>query len=131
MKFTPYFLTLVLILVGCSHQDPIDTIVKKASADPIFPDSNTLSLNFKLSATAPVAELVSRALIETAETNVTILETKQVQIANVDKNRVVPPDFLRYTAVLVNTSSGRRVILLQFQPDGSWFYRVYDLPPSA
>jgi hypothetical protein len=113
------------------HQDPIDSIVKEASADPIFPASNTLCLEINLPATAPVAEVVTRALTETAETNVTVLETKQVQIANADKNRVVPPDYLRYTAVLVNTSSGERVILLQFQRDGNWFYRVYDLPPSV
>jgi hypothetical protein len=132
MKFTPCFLALFLFLVGCSQQDPIDSIVEKASSNPIFPSSNIIVELIKLPATAPIAEVVSKALEPRGPEgkNVTILETRQVQIANADKNRVVPSDFLRYTAVLVNTSSGRKVILLQFQPDG-WWNQIYDLPPSA
>jgi hypothetical protein len=131
----PAVLIVAFILVGCDHQDPIGSIVKKASADPIFPASDRFATFIQLPATAPVAEVTSRAL-GLAGTNVTIVEIRQVQIANADKHRSVPTDAIRYTAVLVDTSDGKKVVLLQFQPDnshppGSWFFYVYDIQPSA
>jgi hypothetical protein len=134
MKFTPYFLALFLFLVGCSQQDPIDSIVKKTSADPLFPGGDITSVSIKLPATAPVAEVVSKALEVRGSkgTNVIILETRQVHIANADKDRKEPSDYNDYTAVLVNTSSGRKVVLLHFFPlAGFWNYVIYDLQPSS
>jgi hypothetical protein len=49
-------------LAGCSHQDPIDNIVKKAPADPIVPASDSFASFVQLRATAPVAEVTSQAL---------------------------------------------------------------------
>lgn len=132
MKFTPYFLALFLFLVGCSHHDPIDSIVKKASDGPCFPPvTDILTFAIELPATAPVAEVVSKALYN--ETNITILETEQADIANnANKLKFGHSDIERYTAVLVNTSSGRKVVFLHFYPRvGFWDYVIYDLPPSA
>ena len=133
MKSTFFVVSVVaVVLAGCSHQDPIDSIVKKASAGPCFPPvSDILTFSFKLPATAPVAEVVSKALHN--ETNITILETKQVDIANnANKLRFGHSDIQSYTAVLVNTSSGKKVVFLHFYPlAGDWDYVTYDLPPSA
>jgi len=88
----------------------------------------------KLPATAPVADVVAKALEGRGPEgrNVTILETRPVHIANANKMNKVPADANDYTAVLVNTSSGRKVILLQFFPRvGLWNYVIYDLPPAA
>jgi len=133
MKSTFFIISVVaVVLAGCSHQDLIDSIVKKASAGPCFPPiTDILTFGIELPATAPVAELVSKALYN--ETNITILETKQVDIANnANKLRLGHSDIRRYTAVLVNTSSGRKVVILHFYPPvGFWNYVTYDLPPSA
>ena len=133
MKSTFFIISVVaVVLAGCGHQDPIDSIVKKASAGPCFPPiTDILTFAIELPATAPVAELVSKALYN--ETNITILETKQVDIANnANKLRLGHSDIRRYTAVLVNTSSGRKVVILHFYPLYSyWDYVTYDLPPSA
>ena len=143
MKTWFFIITVAtVIMVGCSHQDPIDSIVKKASAEPTFPPvTDILRSLIELPATAPVAEVVSKALknSELGGTNVTIvtiLETRQVDIANnANKLRFGHSDINRCTAVLVDTSSGRKVVLLQFFPRagrvGLWDYTIYDLPPSA
>jgi hypothetical protein len=55
-----------------------------------------------------------------------------VHIANADKDRKEPKQYNDYTAVLVKTSLGRKVVLLHFYPQvGEWDYQFYDLPPSA
>jgi hypothetical protein len=118
------------------QQDPIDNIVKEGCAAKIFPPPTDTFTIFpiKLTASAPIAEVVSEAFLKGGggETNVTILETRRVHIANVDKDRKEPKQYNDYTAVLVNTSLGRKVVLLHFYPQvGEWDYLFYDLPPTA
>ena len=118
-----------MVLAGCGHRDPIDRIVKKDSADPFFPSGLTGII--KLPPTAPVSEITARALGLTG-TNVTILETRLVHISYGDSDKLLPPESVLYTAVLVDTDTGRKVVLLQFErdkrdPPGGWWSRVYDL----
>jgi hypothetical protein len=132
MKRWPFIVLMPVFLAGCGHSDPIDSIVKKDSADPYFPSGLTAII--KLPPTASVAEVTARALGLTG-TNVTILETRQVHISYGDEDKLVPPESIRYTAVLVDTSSGRKVVLLQFErdkhdPPGGWWSRVYDIPSA-
>ena len=115
-------------------RDPIDRIVKKDSANEYFP--NGMFIPIHLPETAPIAEVASRALGQSI-TNVTVLDTRQVHISYGDADKLFPQrirDF-NYTAVLVDSSSGQKVVLLQFQqnsqhPPGSWWSRVYDLEPK-
>jgi hypothetical protein len=129
MKTRPFIILTALILVGCGHRDPIDRIVKEDSADPHFPSG--MFMPIRLPATASVGEVAARAL-GLAETNITILESRQVHISYGDEDKLVPLERVSYTAVLVDTSSGRKVVLLQFQqdshhPPGGWWSRDYDL----
>ena len=128
MRIWPFILT-ALVLAGCGRRDPIDRIVKEESANPHFPSGLTSII--QLPAAAPVAQVTAEAL-GLAETNITILETRQVHISYGDENKLVPPESLSYIAVLVDTGSGRKVVLLQFRqdshhPPGGWWSRDYDL----
>ena len=109
----------VILLAGCAHQDPITRIVKTESANEYFP--NGAYLPIQLPATASVGEVASRAL-RVSSTNITVLETRQVQIPTGSR---LPPEVVGYTAALVDTGSSRKVVLLQFHQDG-WWSRVYD-----
>jgi hypothetical protein len=129
MRIWPFIILTALILAGCGHRELIDRIVKEDSADPHFPSG--LSSLIRLPAAAPVAQVAAKAL-GLVETNITILETRQVHISHGDENKLVPPERLSYIAVLVDTGSGRKVVLLQFQqdsdhPPGGWWSRDYDL----
>jgi hypothetical protein len=126
MKAWPFIILMAPVLVCCGHRDPIDRIVEQDSADPFFPTG--MFTPIRLPATASAAEVASRALGQSG-TNITVLETRQVQI-HADSG--LPAELVNFTAVLVNTTSGLKVVLLQFQkdsqnPPGGWWSRVYDL----
>jgi hypothetical protein len=130
MKAWPFIFLVTFVLAGCGHRDPIDRIVRQDSADPSF--RSGLNGLIMLPSTASITNVTTRAL-ETvgAGTNIMILETRQVQIAYGDEAKIVQPQAIRYTAVLVDTDSGKKVVLLQFDgpkhgPSGGWWSRVYD-----
>jgi hypothetical protein len=129
MKASFLIVVLAGISTGCGHGDPIERIVKRETANPYFPSGLTMTI--ELPATASVVEVTSRALGQSI-TNITILEARRVHISRGDEERQTPPGFWDYTAVRVNTSSGQKVVLLQFQqdsqhPPGSWWSRDYDV----
>jgi|SRR6266850_3405906 len=129
MQTSPFIILVTLVLAGCGHQDPMERIVKEQSANPHFPSG--MFMPIRLPATASVGEVAARA-VGLAETNIAILETRQVHISYGDKDKLVPPELVSFTAVLVDSSSGRKVVLLQFQqdshhPPGGWWSRDYDL----
>ena len=121
-------IVVAVALTGCGRTDSIDAVVKHESADISFPSGMFRAI--RLPAPAPVSELVSNALsfafIE--PTNFTILETRQVRIHD---GTGIRPERASYTAVLVDTSSGQKVVLLQFEHDPGhddyWWSRVYGL----
>ena len=132
MKASSLIIFTALVLTGCAHRDPIDRIVKKDSADQHFPSGPFAVIN--LPATAPVTEVVSNALGQPdlsglSVKHFTVLETRQVKI---HADYGIPPELVNYTAVLVDTSFGQKVVLLQFQKhkqntNGWWWSHVYDL----
>jgi len=101
-------IVVAVALTGCGRTDSIDAVVKHESADISFPSGMFRAI--RLPAPAPVSELVSNALsfafIE--PTNFTILETRQVRIHD---GTGIRPERASYTAVLVDTSSGQKVVL--------------------
>ena len=119
------------LLLGCSAGDPIGRIVAEESRNPYF--GNGLVNRIRLPASATSTQVVSevfRSMQVPAGPNFTILQVRQVRIPCGDKS----PDSSDsdYTAVLADTISGRKVVLLQFQRYGkdhtNWWSRVYDAP---
>ena len=119
MKTMLLMFSMVILLAGCGHRDPISRIVKTESANEYF--GNGMYMLIQLPASASASEVASRAL-GVSVTNITVLETRQVQIPTGSK---LPPEFVGYTAALVDTGSSRKVVLLQFHKDG-WWSQVYD-----
>jgi len=126
MQACSFIILIVLVLVGCGHRDPIDRIVKEESRNPYF--HNGMFTAIRLPPTASAIEVALKALGQ-SDTNIAVLESRQVQI-HADKE--LPPELMSYTAVLIDTGKGRKVVLLQFQkyskdPPGAWWSRVYEL----
>ena len=83
-----------------------------------------------LPSTAEPSSLASAALAADnwgRATDFRILRTRNIRIVCEGKEEVVDPN---YTAILVATKSGQKIVLLQFQHDG-WLSRVYDAKKSA
>jgi hypothetical protein len=147
-----YFSFLVVattLLVGCTPsepprtgvagttnapQDPIDRLVAICQADQhsgsgeVFPSG--LFSPIALPPSALAAELVSQAFERQAgdakaHTNFTILANRKVRIG--DERMAGLHLDSDYTAVLVDTRSGKKIVLLQFQAASKgWWNRVYD-----
>ncbi len=120
------FTIIFALLVGCATigtPDPIDLLVADFSAshglfmNGIFPDLN-------LPKTAAQEQVVKRALEMHGFTNEQvashkILSIRQVQIPD------IYPDL--YTAALVRTTVGEKIVLFQYQlPAFGWWSRVED-----
>ena len=133
--------SIVVLLLGCAVLPGQGVVAEKASArgDPIARLVEGLAAShlwrngmypkLELPATASTDQLIARVFEMTGfdEGHVTqyrILETREVQI------RGSLPDM--YTAALVHTDLGNKVVLLKYAGAAAgWWSRVYDSEPSA
>jgi hypothetical protein len=105
--------------------DPIDELVQKLSADPLWLNGRYPDLD--LAADAPTDQLIARVLERTGfedgyvKTH-RILETRVVRI----KGEIADS----YLAALVDTDLGRKIVLLKYERTG-WWSRVYAVRSSA
>jgi hypothetical protein len=110
-----------MLLVGCAPRDPIAKLVANLSRSQteggmIFPSGPYHRISS--SPTAPMTEVVAQAFKysfrdRSAATNFTILTIRQVRICGyAELARLGDVD---YTAVLVRTALGQRILLLQFR----------------
>ncbi len=125
------FLAVLLVtsVTGCSRADPIDRLAAKLSSDPNFPSG--MFRPILLPATAPpekvVAAIFDQAAFKGRVTRYKILKIRRVRIAYGQPHEA-PPEVSNYTAVLIDTNLGRKIVLLQStQVAGGWWHRVYDL----
>jgi hypothetical protein len=101
----------IALLLGCHPTDPINRVVRTESSSAGFPSG--LYSPIKLPSTASEAEVVTKVLSRPVK----ILTNREVSI----KDEL-------YKAVLVETTSGRKVVLIRYdknQPTG-WWSRVYE-----
>lgn len=125
----PLCMLLVSIIsfnCGCTPSDPIDRLVKKMSSDPLF--QMGMYRPIVLPVTASPAQVASTALGESL-TNVVVVETRQVLISY-DNQFELAPETTKYTAVVVNTKSGRKIVLIQYRNNrhsAGWWSSVYDV----
>jgi hypothetical protein len=120
-----FFIVIAVCLSGCvTTQDPIDWLVSNLSATH-GTWVNGVSIGISLPKTASTSEVIARVFeMPTfgAEkvTSYKILKIRQVRIPG------SPPSDL-YTAVLVQTNLGEKIVLLQYTGHIlGWFQRVYD-----
>jgi hypothetical protein len=125
------------MLAGCSRRDPIDRLVvsitRHTPQDDLHPFPNGFWTDVHLPASATPEQLIAKlprgdyfGALNT--TNFSILKTRQVRIAYSEMvARVFDPN---YTAILIQTDSGRQIVLVQFQGNSTndiWEARIYDV----
>ena len=122
--------------------DPIDELVTRLSASPLW--QNGIYPRLDLPKTASIDDVIARVFQLTGfdEGHVKehrILETRVVSIRPVDRPALVDPRFERvrsdpdmYTAVLVDTDLGKKVLLLKYEGTATgWWSRVFPVRSSA
>ncbi|HEU5071207.1 MAG TPA: hypothetical protein VFV96_12445 [Verrucomicrobiae bacterium] len=129
MKFLALSL-LIVVVSGCAPTDPIDKLVEHLSApDQGFPNGlwGATPLPSTASPTQVMATILGQGSIGVRTTNFTILEQRTV---HVQPSKEASPTNADYTAVLVKTSVGEQIVMLQFQQHGTnavWVFRSYDV----
>ena len=136
MKAWHFIILVAVFLTGCGHRDPIDRVVRQASANPWF--GNGLFMPIRLPATATPQQLTSAAFkqdISELCSVTNIIESRKVQIIRkgmpkdiIDEKHI---DYFTYAAVLVDTDVGRKVVLFHYFDGGKdkkaagWWHQVY------
>jgi hypothetical protein len=118
------FILLAALAAGCAKgPDAIDRLVQRMSADHSWERGDYMSLG--LPATSPIEPVVARALgVTSSPEEQPVKSHKILQIRQVSIPGSLPGP---YTAVLVDTDQGRKVVMLNHVgPDRDWYYRVFD-----
>jgi hypothetical protein len=101
----------LIALWGCTKQDPINHLVQQASSNPYF--GSGIYTPIYMPSNAPINEVVKQAI--------------HLGSINVVTQRDVNINSVRYKAILVETGSRRRVVLLRYEPPVQrWWNGVYD-----
>jgi hypothetical protein len=112
--------------ISCAPPDPIAGVARKESSNPWF--SSGMYSAVALPVTASPLDVAAAALGQPS-TNVVLFEARKVSICYSDAQKMEPAA-REYMAVLVGTSSGRKVVLLQYREylkQPGWWNRVYDV----
>jgi hypothetical protein len=113
-----------VLLLACSHRDQIDRITTEESRNPYFGNGMFPIIPLPVSATS--TQVVSEVL---RNTNFTILKVRQVRICYDEETaKLSDPN---YTALLLDSISGRKVILLKYHRGKGrladfWWSRIYE-----
>jgi hypothetical protein len=116
-----FWLTILgaIISSGCTPKDAIDRVVQQESSSPAFRNEPFKKIN--LPVTAPINEVITQAFektfpLPTHVGNINVITQRSVNIKG---------DL--YTAILVETESGQKVVLLRYEPTiQSWWNGVYN-----
>jgi hypothetical protein len=116
---------IALGLLGCSRKDPFDRVMDHVSHETV------LSYPFvpiKLPATTTPEELISALKVRGVFQREQITSIKIMQVRSVHTSPPSVPE--EYTAVLLDTDAGQKVVL--FRPLKSetgmeeWYWKIYD-----
>ena len=124
MKLTLFIIAIAAFLSGCSQRaappDAIDRLMVKVAQEQV---PSYLYQSIKLPATASPEQLVS-ALSKSGDMYWTGMKITSFKIVKV---RAAHDNWKHYTAVLLDTNVGQKILLLSPEPDGSgWYHKLYD-----
>jgi hypothetical protein len=116
------FFIIAALLVGCATTpDPIDRLVTSLSPSHGL-WTNGLFQPVRLPSTASAEDVISKVL-ERQFSSYTVLKIRQVSIPFGVSSEL-------YTAALVQTSAGQKIVLIKYETEG-WWNRIYDAKTSA
>src|SRR5580704_11098962 len=114
-------LAIMITTLNCAPSDPTDRVIQRISSNPYF--RNGAVKMIELQKSAPIDEVIKQAVKNDIHFALSIPEPIKV----ISKRDVKIQGKL-YTAVLVDTQSGRRVVLISWlEASHSWWNRVYDI----
>jgi hypothetical protein len=121
-----------VFLLGCSRRiaspDAIDNLMVEVAHEEV---PSYLYQSIKLPATATPEQLVS-ALSKGGDMYWTGMKITSFKIVNVRAAQSGPDAWEHYTAVLLDTNVGQKILLLRPEPDGSgWYHKLYDAKYKA
>lgn len=135
--------TMLALLSGCSLKEepplgraPSEPEAAQQPADPIDVLAASLARTggMWLNGISPVMELPEDAPFEDLVAE--FFQKVSYEEGPIGSNKIeeirpvtIPPGFNsdQYTAVLVHTNLGRKILLLQYQKNSGWWCRVYDV----
>jgi hypothetical protein len=126
MKTAWFAILLVIAVAGCKRQDPIDRLMTELPYEDV---PSYLFLSIKLPETATPEQLLSalsnRGYFQQEDiTSFSILEKK-------DTHTVPPTGWGEkpepYTAVLLKTDAGQKIMLFRSRDSRGWYYKMYDV----
>jgi hypothetical protein len=126
MRVSFFFIILTTVTLGCSHRDPIDRAMDELTHENV-PSYAFQPIDLPKTATPEqLITVLSKNKEEEQRLHFDFTSFKILQIRSVQ----APPPFQKITAVLLDTSLGREVVLLQPIENGAnymgWEYRIYD-----
>jgi len=108
---------------GPDAGDPVDALVTRLTASPLWINGTfpAVKLPQAASPSAVLGEMFTKISFEPGPVKThTIVSTREVRIGAEPKP---------YTAVVVDTNLGRKIVLLQHQGDSGWWSRVFPYAP--
>ena len=116
-----YFIGLVaLVLSGCSHRDPIDRLMAEIPNESV---PSYLYSPIRLPDTASPQMLISNLTSCGELHDATILEIRQTHTTPPAGYGIPVEDF---TAVLLDTHGGRKILVLRPESTNRWYFKIYD-----
>jgi hypothetical protein len=127
MRAISFIVMMVLVLLGCSRSDPFNRVMDYVSHESV---PSYMFVPVQLPATASPEQLIS-ALIVRGEFGRLNIYSGSIKILQTRAVHTVPPMLESYTAVLLDTNLGQKIVLLQPQSfDGKWhgwYWKIYDV----
>jgi hypothetical protein len=126
MRAAYFAVVIALGLLGCSHMDPIDRVTDEVHHG--FVPSYTFA-PIDLPQTATPAELIS-AIFKRSAWESGLFDFTSYKILQIRSVPAEFPSLPNYTAVLLDTNLGQKVVLLQPLQEKSrwhgWYYKIYE-----
>ena len=126
MKAWHLIILTAVLLAGCGHQDPIERLMHRVSHEsfPSYPFKR-----IELPATATPEQLIA-ALSKRSVLDLGHFDFTSYKISEIRSVQTEPPMSQTFTAVLLDTSLGQKIVLLRPMGSGTnfegWYYRAYD-----
>lgn len=114
---------LTVLLAGCSARDPIDRLMAELPYQRVSYSYEPIKLPESASPEQLISALSERGYFQDmGVTNYGPLQTRAVHTTPRPADNI-PLEY--FTAILLNTSGGKRILLLRPERTG-WYYKMYD-----
>ena len=127
MRVLCFIAVIAFVLLGCSRSDPFDRVMDYVSHESV---PSYMFVSVQLPANATPQQLIS-ALTVRGEFGRLNIYSGSIKIVETRSVNTAPPMLEAYTAVLLDTNLGQKIVLLQPENFKSgwhgWYWKIYDV----